>query len=259
MNRRRFLAASTTIGATLLAGCTSSGGSGADPTTAPTPPRTAEPTTVRTTSQETTEPTTAEQVADATVTDSTLEVTEGQHRTTAAVTGTIENTGNVPLLTCNALAKFYNEDDELLNSNGWQIMGLLPGETWVPWLQYFGDGSKVERATFDVDRTSTARSENIYSGGSSFRVEESNVEVPVDDGAMPRFTANVRNETGSEVARVRFIGKVYDDAGRVLANGTQVVTAFGPGEVWDVEAAINMGGDRGDRISNHEVLLFSLR
>lgn len=60
MNRRRFLATSTTVGATLLAGCTSSGDSGADPTTATT----SEPTTVRTTERETTEPTTTTEAAD---------------------------------------------------------------------------------------------------------------------------------------------------------------------------------------------------
>jgi len=202
--------------------------------------------------------TTVERVAEATVTDSTLEVTEGQHSTTAAMTGTVENTGNIPLLMCNAVAKFYNADDELLNTNGWQIMGLLPGETWAPWLQYYGDGSKVERATLEIDSTTSAEESNLYSGGASFQIEETNVQVPVDAGGMPRLTAKVRNDTGSEVARVRFIGKVYDDAGRAIAHGTRVVNSFGAGEVWNVEAPMNMEGDRGDQISSHEVLLFSL-
>jgi hypothetical protein len=137
-------------------------------------------------------------------------------------------------------------------------MALLPGERWLPWLQYTGDGSKVERATLEIGSTTATRVENLYSGRSAFTFGESNVQVPTDPGGLPRISAKITNETGSEVAHARFIGTVHDGEGRLLSNGSSVVSAWSSGEVWSAEAAIAMG-DRTDQISNHSVLLYSTR
>lgn len=257
MNRRTYLQCFFGSAGVGLAGCTGDdsggGGDGAGDRTSD------QSATVSTTTQSVPKTeTTPETVAKATVMDSTLQINEGEYRTTAAVTGSIKNTGNVPLLICNAVSKFYNTSDELLNTSGWQIMGLLPEEIWLPWLRYTGDGSQVERATLEIDSTNQAQEESLYTDGDSFSIEESNVQIPVDETAMPRITANIRNETGSEVARVRFIGKLYDENGRVLAHGTRVVNNFAADEIWNVEAAINLSQSQVEAIDSHEILFYSL-
>lgn len=257
-NRRRVLSSLALATTVPLTGCGQLVAE-SETTTEPTvrTEQTADQTAEQT--EQDTPTTTAESVAEASVTSSNLQITEGEYRTTAAVTGAIENTGNTPLLICNAIAKFYNSEDELLNTAAGQIMALLPGEIWIPWLRYSGDGGKVEKATLEVDSTTAASTQNLYSGESAFTFEESDVQIPTDEGAMPRINAKITNETGSEVARARFIGIVHDEEGRLLASGTSVVNGFGAGEVWNAEAAIYLGGDRADQISNHSVLLFSQR
>jgi hypothetical protein len=253
MDRRYFIGV---VGSTLIAGCgTNTDSENGDTTSEPVDDTS--PDDAPTDEPNETETSTPDTVAEAETLNSELKISEGEYRTTAAVTGSIQNTGNVTLLICNAVGKFYNSNDELLNTSGWQIMGLFPEEIWIPWLQYTGDGSKVERATLEVDSTNPAQEEFLYTGGDSFSIEESDVQIPADETATPRITAKVRNETGSEVARVRFIGKLYDENRRVLAHGTRVVSNFAADEVWDVEAAINLGQPQVEAINSHELLFYS--
>lgn len=262
MQRREYITWVALGGSSFIAGCSSSDGGGSSTPTETSesaetpiqrPTSTPEPTDTPTS----TATATPEPVANATVMDSDLQITEGEYRTTAAVAGSIKNTGNVTLLICNAVGKFYNANDELLNTSGWQIMGLLPKEIWLPWLQYTGDGTRVERATLEVDTTNPAQEEFLYTGGNSFSIVESDVQIPTDETALPRITAKIRNETGSDVARVRFIGKLYDEDGRVLAHGTRVVSNFAADELWNVEAAINLSQSQIEAIDSHDVLFYS--
>lgn len=254
MNRRTYigLCASGALG---LAGCTEESSNSVP---ADTPNQGSDPTqSTRQRESGSTDTPTPEPVVDAEVQTSDLVVTEGEYRTTAAATGEILNTGDTPLLLLDALAKFYNSDDELLNTAFGQAMGVFPDEVWIPRLIYTGDGTKVERATLEVDNTDpTIPRATLTSGGDAFEVTSSNLQIPADATAMPRVTATVRNVSGGEIQRVRFIGKVYNGDGQLLSTSTDVVSSFSDGEVWSVDSVPATNRDRIDQMTDLEVLLY---
>lgn len=254
MHRRAYLAlcSSAAIGIT---GCAEEGTT-PEPVDTPSQGSTLEPTPPQTT-DEPTERQTPEPVVEAQVRTSSLEIIEGQYRTTAAVLGEIENTGDKPLIILNALAKFYNSADELLNTAFGQAMGVLPNEVWIPRLVYSGDGRKVERATLQVDKTSPIiQRSTLTSGGESLKVISSNLQIPADETALPRITAKIQNVSGGDIQRVRFIGKVYNPDGHLLSTSTDVVSSFGDGETWSVDTVAALSQERADQMAEHNVLLY---
>lgn len=173
-------------------------------------------------------------------------------RAEAAVTGTIENTGDTLLSLVTVSGKFYNEDDRLLTSSPWDIRDLEPGEVWEPWIPYGGDATAVERVELVItDAISYTRT--AYPDGAA--VVSSDVEVPVDDYAMPNVVARIENQSNRSFTYLEARTKIYAENGNLLETGIDSIQKFPSGEEWRVESQVHFRNEsRKERIDDHDIV-----
>lgn len=236
MNRRKLLAV---MGASAIAGC-SNDSSAAESETASDPngDRSGED----------------EAVVETTVGDTELTAREtAGDDVEAAVTGTVENTGDVRLGAVTAAAKFFNADGELLSSPMWDIRDFEPGEVWEPWIPYSDDPGRVDRAELVVT-DEIAYGWTISPEGLILASNE--IQIPVDDYAMPRVVGEVVNEAGTSVQSIQARPKVYAENGILLETAIKSTQQVDAGESWQFDIQVHFNNESWkDRIDDYDIVL----
>lgn len=222
MKRRRLLAATASLAAT---GCLSS------------------------TSSEHDEPSTT---TDATVTEPTLatrETTTDQLET--AVTGTVENTGDVRLDMVTVAGTFFNADGQLLGSSEWGVRDLESGETWEPWIPYTGD-EDVDHAALTV--TDAVDYDRIVSPDGVV-LESHELQIP-DDHTMPRLLGTVVNHSDTNISTLQARLKVLAENGNLLETALASIRDVGAGVMWKFDQQIHFTNPAWkDRINGSQIIL----
>jgi len=249
MNRRAFLRAAVCSGSLLgVAGCAGTDGDdeSSEETSEPTREEAVQPVESTTVSTQT--PT-----ADLSVTSAELASRTTSVRTEAAVTGTIENTGDAILGYVNATAAFYNSDNELLNTAIGDVRLLRPDDVWEPWLVYPGDASDIAEADL---RISKAGRLSRTPSPEEVRVRESSIEVPTDASSTIRVTGKAENNSGSSIDYLDARPQLYAENSHVLASGITSVNNVQPDEIWRFTVRVYLRNpDWKSRIQSHDVTI----
>ncbi|WP_115864111.1 FxLYD domain-containing protein [Halorussus litoreus] len=279
-SRRKFLLASTATTVGLLAGCSGSeemeetdptetttdrsmagttGGEAAtettrEPTNTPTmtptttvsPTATATSTAAATSTPTTTATTTAASESTISIENSTLEKQESSYRTEAYALGTVVNGGSGVSGQLSLEARFYDDEDNLLDSTTGTLPYLKPGETWVGYLPYLDDGEAVKSHEIDGE----------------YETEPPKLEVDgvsVADASMSKteydatVTGTVENSLDEDVDYLGALARFWrDDV--ILAGGLDNITDVPAGENWSFEASYMGYGERWEGANDFDVI-----
>lgn len=225
-------------------------------TETPTPADTKSDTPAETESPTETDQPTPEPAVEAAVISSELKINETEYGANAFVTGTIQNTGDVSLFALDVMAKFYNEDGQLLSTGAAQALGVNPDEEWLPRIRYSGDGEEVASAELTVQQTNEIGGRTLIQGNEVYDVLSSELQIPTGEPPFPRLSGKIEKTESTEFQRLRMIGKLYNDNNQLLTTTSDVIMGFEEGEVWDFESvALMRDRDRIEEIARHEVLM----
>lgn len=243
MERRRFLALSG-VAVAGLAGCTGAneemeGGDHNNGGDEKSPSSTSSTTTTKTTdtvTETTTATSTPEPQATVAIENSELQTKELSYRTEAYVIATIVNDGRGISGELTAKARFYDENENLLDDTTASLPYLKPGETWKAYLPYLDDGENVE--SHKVDGEFRSETLNLEPDGVSIR--DTKLQKGDYDASVVGTLVNDLEETADYfAAHVRFW---REDV--ILAAGLDNQTSVPAGENWSFEASYTGYGDR---------------
>ncbi|QLG47892.1 FxLYD domain-containing protein [Natrinema halophilum] len=245
MNRRQLL---SVMGTATVAGCV-----GDDMADTSGPEDSSDDGGTSSTNGTDTNPSEPEPAIDVSVSDVSLgTMTTPNGRTETAVTGLVKNTGEARLGAVTAAGKFYNADGQLLSSAIWDIRDLVPGEIWEPWIPYSGDGT-VDSADLTIT-DSFAHGRTVSPNG--MVLESHDLQIPVDDYAMPRVLGEVSNQTETSVPALLARPKLIAENGHLLETAIATVQNFGAGETWSFDTQVHFqNSDWIDRIDSYQIVL----
>ncbi|WP_435360410.1 FxLYD domain-containing protein [Haloarchaeobius sp. DFWS5] len=263
MRRREYLTLIGTTGTVALAGCTgeeepatyqnSSGTTSKMTTTASTggTGTNTQTSTETTTETETeTETETSQGTASAEVIHSEFFTAETEYDTMYGVLGGIENTGSARLGWVEGTVKFYDDEDNLLDSNTVLMEDLDSGEIWEFVTQYYGSD---EPASGKVELKSADRFTS--SAADWAKLESHSIEMPSDGYSSPKVVGRATNTTDVTKGYLEARAKVYSKEGTVIAGGYTNITDLGAGETWKFEVDAMMPEDWYERIDHAKVAL----
>jgi hypothetical protein len=199
-------------------------------------PATAEPTNTPTmTPKSTATPTsTPESTARVAIKDSKLKTRETSYQTEAFVVARIVNEGQGLSGAVRVKARFYDEDDNLLDDITGSLPYMKPGETWEAHLPYLDDGSKVK--SHKIDGEFETEVPNLDPDGVS--VKTADMQKTDIDAKVTGVIANDLEENADYFAAHARFWK--DDV--LLSAGLDNQTDVPAGENWSFEAGY-MGYD----------------
>ncbi|WEL26502.1 FxLYD domain-containing protein [Haloferax volcanii] len=259
--RRKFLLTGALAVSSLLAGCTESeeiegGDHSGDNRDTNTPTMTTEPTntptmtpTSTTTSTATPTPTptrTPEKEPSISIESSELKKRETSYQTEAYIIATIKNNGNGASGEIRAKGRFYDENDNLLDSTSTSLHYLKPGEVWECYLPYFDDGNKVKSHTLDGDFETVAP---------RFEIDGLSVaDTKLNKGDYSAtITGTIKNNLTEDADFLRALARFWRDD-KILANGLANITDVPAGENWSFEADYMGYGSRWEDANGHDVV-----
>lgn len=250
-NRRKFLLASATTTAGLLAGCSSEGDEkmkGGDHNTRNTSGGSTKPAdTEMTETTEATETTTTQSSkADVQIKSSKLKTKETSYRTEAYILGTIVNKGKGTSGELTVKGRFYDKDDNLLDSTTGSLHYLKPGETWQCYIPYFDDGEKVESHKIDGEVSTNAPKMSV----SDLKVTDTKLNKS-DFGAS--ITGTIENDLDEKADYLAALGRFWKDD-VIISGGLDNITDVPAGENWSFEANYMGYGDRWKDATKFDVI-----
>lgn len=250
MDRRQFLASMGT-GMVLLAGCTSEGEEPAYETE-----KTGGSSDSGESGQELTSTTEADTEkeeegtgeAKATVLGSELTKEEGEFSTDVYVMGEIENTGDTRLGYVEASAKFYDGEENLVDTGMSNMIDLAPDEIWEPYVSYLGsDADQIESHEMLVEYREFLSSQNLENA----ELVDHELEVSEDEAIV---TGHVENTGDSSLDYVEARAKFYSKEGNVIGTAMTNVTDLGAGETWKFDASMILF-DGMSEVDSHKAMI----
>lgn len=226
-----------------------SGGSTTETTTEPTNTPTMTPTTTvasTATTQTTTSTTTTSSGADVSIEGSKLEKKETTYDTRAYILATITNEGDGISGELSVKGRFYDADDNLLDSTTGSLPYLKPGETWTSYLPYLDDGTKVKSHKIDGEYgTEAPRLEVEGLSVTNTKLTEGSVSANV--------TGTIENDLEEKADYLGAIARFWrDDV--IVSGGLDNITDVPAGENWSFEAGYMGYGDRWKEANDYDVI-----
>lgn len=256
-SRRTFLTTSAVATLGLIAGCSSSeemdgsDHSDGDDTTTTTTEVTTEPTntptmTETTTTTEPTTTTTPEGSAEVSIESSELQKRETSYDTEAYVLATIVNNGNQISGELSVKGRFYDEDDNLLDSTTESLPYLKPGETWSCYIKYLDDGEAVKSHKIDGEYDTEAPRMEI----DGLNVTDTSMNKGSYDATI---TGTIENELEEDADYLAAVARFWKDD-VILASGLDNITDVPAGENWSFEASYMGYGERWEDATDYDVI-----
>lgn len=236
MNRRTYLALA---GSTVIAGCsgtetesitTTADGSteqSSGDTTTTSSQSSTPTTTTESPTPTTTKTTTTSGEIDVGIESHELKKQQNDYTTDIYVLAKVVNEGDAPTGQVQLTARFYDENDSLLESTDGYLISLGGGETWRAAVPYIGtDGGKVAKheveGTFSEDAPEW-RAEDIELLGSKLEKNDSGDAV---------VTGRAKNNRDEKVSYLQASVKFYADEQTVIGSEYTNVTDLPAGDKW---------------------------
>lgn len=209
-----------------------------EPTSTPTmtPTTTATPTATSAPASE----------ADVSIESSKLKKKETSIGTDAYILGTIANKGDGISGALTVKGRFYDKDDNLLDSTTGTLPYLKPGEKWVAHIPFLDDGEKVKSHKFDGEYEREPP---------RLEIEGLSVtDTSLNKGSYgAKIAGTIKNSLEEDAdylgARARFW---KDDV--ILAGGLDNITDVPAGENWSFEASYSGYGERWKDANDFDVI-----
>lgn len=165
---------------------------------------------------------------------------------TPTTTATATPTGQVQVT-----ARFYDDNDSLLNSTDGYLVSLSGGETWRAAVPYLGtDGDKVAKHEFEGEYSETPPQwgpENI---------KLLNSKLSKDDMGNMVATGNAKNNRDEKVSYLQADVKFYADKQTVIGSEYTNVTNLPAGDKWRFKTSYVSSYQReSELVKNHTVHL----
>lgn len=215
-----------------------------EPTTEPTNTPTMTATTSTTATTTTT--TTSEESIDVSIQSSELQKTETSYDTKAYVLATIVNEGNAISGELSVKGRFYDSDDNLLDSTTGSLPYLKPGETWSCYLPYLDDGEAVESHKIDGEYDTEAPRMEV----DGLTVTDASMNKGSYDASV---TGTIENELEEDADYLAAVARFWKDD-VILANGLDNITDVPAGENWSFEATYMGYGERWKDATDYDVI-----
>lgn len=257
-SRRRFMTSSAGAAFALLAGCSGteemeggdhndgSSGGGASTTVETTVEPTNTPTMTPTSTPTATSTPTPEKEANVTIENSKLQKKKSSYRTEAYILGTIVNKGNGVSGEVTVKGRFYDENDNLLDSSIGTLHYLKPGETWVCYIPYLDDGAKVKSHKIDGEYSQeTPRLEVPGLKVKDTKFEKGDISATV--------TGTIENDLEKDADYLGVLTRFWKDD-VVIAGGLDNISDVPAGENWSFEANYGGYGDRWKNATDYDVI-----
>lgn len=253
-SRRKFLAASATTTIGLLAGCSgseemegsdhsdSSGTTVTETTTEPTNT----PTMTPTTTTAATTASTSDSEMDISIEESKLEKEETSYRTNAYILATIVNNGDGISGELTVKGRFYDGDDNLLDSTTGSLPYLKPGETWVARIPYLDDGEQVKSHKFDGEYGREPPRMDVE----GLSITDASLNKGSHDATV---TGTIENQLEEDIDYLGAVARFWKDD-TILAGGLDNISDVPAGENWSFEASYMGYGERWEDANDFDVI-----
>ena len=253
MDRRTYLALA---GSAVIAGCTTSGTESIATTASDgettTNSQASKPTTTTQspTPTATATPTPKGQI-DVSIESHELKKQQNDYTTDIYVLAEVVNKGTAPTGQLKLTARFYDENDSLLENMDGYLVSLDSGETWRAAVPYLGtDGDKVARHELEGEYSETAPqwgAENI---------ELLDSKLGTDDLGDVVVTGNAKNNRNEMVSYLQADVKFYADKQTVIGSEFTNVTELPAGDKWRFKTSyISAYQGEAESIKDHTVYL----
>jgi hypothetical protein len=161
----------------------------------------------------------------------TLQTSQTQFSTNAAVYGEVKNTSNTDLLThLEVKAEFLNEAGEVVDTSFESVRNFSPDEIWEVVVPYLGDASDADSATLSIE-TAIAGTEPVPP--TNITLLEKKFETPESDLKSPTMAGQIENTGTEELPYLEADAKFYTENGKLLGDAADSVTGLDPGQVWE--------------------------
>lgn len=215
-----------------------------EPTNTPTMTATTTATSTSTTTSTTTSTPASE--ANVSIESSKLEKKETSYDTEAYILATIVNKGNSISGELMIEGRFYDTDDNLLDSTTETLPYLKPGEKWVSYVPYLDDGEKVK--SHKIDGEYEEEPPRLEVEGLS--VTDTNMSKGSYDA---KVTGTIENSLQEDADYLGALARFWrDDV--ILSGGLDNITDVPAGENWSFEASYMGYGDRWEDATDFDVI-----
>lgn len=216
------------------------------PTMTPTTTVSSTGTTTATATSTTTPTTTAASESAISIENSKLEKQESSYRTEAYALGTVVNEGSGVSGQLSLEARFYDGEDNLLDSTTGTLPYLKPGETWVGYLPYLDDGEAVK--SHEIDGEYETESPQLEVDGLSV------ADASMSKGSIEAtVTGTMENSLDEDADYLGAMARFWrDDV--ILAGGLDNITDVPAGENWSFEAGYMGYGERWKDANDFDVI-----
>lgn len=172
---------------------------------------------------------------------------------TAVVIAKLKNASEYPSGQVEATARFYDEEDSLLETSTAYLWSLDSGETWKAYIQYLGDGNEVAR--HEMDGKYQPRKPDLDDEGIAL-VESSLNHEKSDYSESYYVTGKAKNNRSTTVSYLEAKAKFYLGEDVVLSSNLTNITDVPPGDTWEFKVqTLSIAVEMGEKVTDHSVAL----